>query len=752
MQDFGFSFGISLGFKGLSEILKATNNVDKLSKTLRLNDTYTNKLAKSFDNLKLKSEKLNAAKNNLSSLKGELLSSIGKGLALSVPVKISADIEDSMNDINSFLNVGKTELNEYKNSLLDISSSFGAPMKEVTNLAEMGARLGIKSKAGLKEFSELGLKYQKVYKLSNEETSNFLSKLSNIYNLNTTQMNELGSSMLEVSRIANVSASSVAKIMNEVGGDAKMLGLDAKSTSALSAVLASATKDEGEAVNVFKSLSGVLGNLNNASEETKQSFKSLGMDTAQLSAYFKQDAAGAINILLNQIKTLPEDEMKEFLKNVFGDGNAGFMKNLVDNTNKYEDALKSLKNVNLNSLDNEFKRLNSSTNSSFAKLSASLNKLTAVVGDALAPAVVFLCDSFTSVINIISNLITEFPTLSTFVGSFVAIITSASIVLTAYKTSIAVASLVSKQFGFNLKILTTIMNVLKWACLSNPITAIFLAVATIATLVIMNWDKVKAFFSSFLSWLSSAWDSFYGFFTDIWNSLKNIVNIYINAWKNSFNIFSNFFKNIWNGVLSFFSSIWNSIINTISKFGNFFKNTFNEAFSFVNNIINSISSAFSSVFDYCASLLSSFGGFWQNAWSGIGEFFTNMFGGVFDWFSSKFEWLMNAFKKIKSIGKYIGLGGDDKDDDTKKTPPPPPPPVTLNKTNVKQGDKAVMPKPSNISQTLDTTINVSVNGNFNISSNNGTFDLGAFAKEIEKQVVKAIDKRNDKAKQTSLIG
>lgn len=69
VQDFGFSFGISLGFKGLSEILKATNNVDKLSKTLRLNDTYTNKLAKSLDNLKLKSEKLNAAKNNLSSLK-----------------------------------------------------------------------------------------------------------------------------------------------------------------------------------------------------------------------------------------------------------------------------------------------------------------------------------------------------------------------------------------------------------------------------------------------------------------------------------------------------------------------------------------------------------------------------------------------------------------------------------------------------------------------------------------------------------
>lgn len=707
--DLSFGFGISLGFKGLKEIMKAVDTTEKLSKAFNLNDKYTNKLAKSFENLKLKQENLTNLGKKFSSLKTEAMGAIASGLAITVPVKFSADIEDSMNSINSFLNIGKAELNEYKNSLLDISSSFGAPMKEVTNLAEIGAKLGIKSKAGLKEFSELGLKYQKVYKLSNEETSNFLSKLSNIYNLNTTQMNELGSSMLEVSRIANVSASSVAKIMNEVGGDAKMLGLDAKSTSALSAILASATKDEGEAVNVFKSLSSVLGDLDNASEITQKSFKSLGMDTAQLSAYFKQDAAGAINVLLNQIKTLPEDEMKEFLKNVFGDSNAGFIKNLVDNTNKYEDALKSLKNVNLNSLDNEFKRLNSSTGSSFAKLNASLNKLTAVVGDALAPSVVFLCNSFTSVVGVVSNLIQDFPVLSSIVGGLVTFIVSATTAITIFKAGVLATKFAMLQVSITIKTLTTIMNVLKWACLSNPITAIFLAVATIATLVIMNWDKVKAFFSSFLSWLGSAWDSFCGFFSGIWDKLKIVVSAYITFWKN----------------------------------------IFNGAFSFVSNAINSVSSAFSSVFDYCASLLSSFGGFWQNVWGGIGEFFTNMFGGVFDWFASKFEWLINAFKKIKSIGKYIGLGGDDKDDDTKKTPPPP---VTLNKTNVKQTEQALTPKPKQISQTLDTTINVSVNGNFNISSNNGTFDLGAFAKEIEKQVVKAIDKRNDKAKQTSLIG
>ncbi|HEB9324887.1 TPA: hypothetical protein RZK34_000803 [Campylobacter jejuni] len=46
-------------------------------------------------------------------------------------------------------------------------------------------------------------------------------------------------------------------------------------------------------------------------------------------------------MLLNQIKTLPKDEMNDFLNSVFGTGAAGMMQNLIDNTDKYEKALKN---------------------------------------------------------------------------------------------------------------------------------------------------------------------------------------------------------------------------------------------------------------------------------------------------------------------------------------------------------------------------------------------------------------------------
>ncbi|HDZ5344269.1 TPA: phage tail tape measure protein, partial [Campylobacter jejuni] len=49
-------------------------------------------------------------------------------------------------------------------------------------------------------------------------------------------------------------------------------------------------------------------------------------------------------------------------------------------------------------------------------------------------------------------------------------------------------------------------------------------------------------------------------------------------------------------------------------------------------------------------------------------------------------------------------------------------------------------------------INVNINGTFNISSNNGVFDLKAFAKEVENSVLSALNKNADKKVQTTIWG
>ncbi|TQR29331.1 phage tail tape measure protein [Campylobacter sp. MIT 99-7217] len=645
MQDLGLSFGISLAFQGFKEFAKNTEALKRFSANLDQSTKSVKSLNKSIENLEKSKAKIKAIGQEFGALKGELMAKGASSLAISVPVKISANLEDDMNNINAFLNTNNESLSILRKNFLKLSSDIGMNVNELAKFGEAGARLGIKSESQLLKFSELGAKYSQVFKLNNEESINFMSKLSNIYKLNTKDMQNLGDKIIAVAKASNVSAGSVAKIMNEVGGDAKLIGMSAEGTAALSAALASATKDEGEAISTFKAFTGVMSNLNNASDDMKAKFLSLGLSTEQLSAYFKQDASGAVNVLLNQIKTLPKEEMTDFLNSVFGTGAAGMMQNLVDNTNKYEDALNSLKNTKIGALNNEFQKIGNSTNASFAKLSASMANLSASIGEALAPALTLVMNSISSLINFVRQIIDTFPNLSKVVGALVVVLTGASVALTALKVGFLAARFAMAQFAFMIKAVSVAFNILKIAFLTNPIGLILMAIVAIAALVIMNWDKVKAFFIGF-----------------------------------------------------------------IEKIG---------------------------------SIFSAFGDFFKGIWQGIGDFFSSLWEGLFSWFSSKFEWLSNAFSKIKDIAKsvasFFGFSDDEKE--------------VRSDEKIKQSEvKNSLTNKQSVETKTSTSVNVSVNGTFNISSNNGVFDLGAFAKEVEKSVLMALNQNADKKAQTTIWG
>ncbi|TKX32376.1 phage tail tape measure protein, partial [Campylobacter taeniopygiae] len=189
-----------------------------------------------------------------------------------------------------------------------------------------------------------------------------------------------------------------------------------------------------------------------------------------------------------------KDEMTDFLNSVFGTGAAGMMQNLVDNTDKYENALKSLKNTKIGALNDEFKKISSSTNSSFTQLSTSMSNLSASIGEALAPALVKIMDSISSLINFVREMIDAFPNLSKVIGTLVVALTTASVTLSALKVGFLVAKLAGIQFAFTINTIRIAFNILKVAFLTNPIGLALMAIAAIAALVIMNWDKVKAFF------------------------------------------------------------------------------------------------------------------------------------------------------------------------------------------------------------------------------------------------------------------
>lgn len=103
--------------------------------------------------------------------------------------------------------------------------------------------------------------------------------------------------------------------------------------------------------------------------------------------------------------------------------------------------------------------------------------------------------------------------------------------------------------------LIVVFNLLKVALLTNPFTALAVAVAAIAALIILNWDKISAF-------LLQVWEG-------IKKALAGLVK---------------FFSDMWNGLVSATTKAWSTVVDIIRGVINGIIDVINGLFSFLNGI------------------------------------------------------------------------------------------------------------------------------------------------------------------------
>lgn len=91
-----------------------------------------------------------------------------------------------------------------------------------------------------------------------------------------------------------------------------------------------------------------------------------------------------------------------------------------------------------------------------------------------------------------------------------------------------------------------VFNLLKIALLTNPFTALAVAVAAIAALIILNWDKIFAFLKATWAAITKALGGVVKFFTDAWNGLVKATT------------------EAWNAVVGIIKGVINGIIDVIN--------------------------------------------------------------------------------------------------------------------------------------------------------------------------------------------
>lgn len=142
-----------------------------------------------------------------------------------------------------------------------------------------------------------------------------------------------------------------------------------------------------------------------------------------------------------------------------------------------------------------------------------------------------------------------------------------------------------------------------------------------------------------------------------------------------------------------------------------------------------------------------FGAWMKGIFQPVIDWFGENFGGMFDWISKKISWIVDSFK---SVGKFLGFGGDASPNGAMT-----PQNTSLSWYNRFGNDEPTTSPLSHApmgvaSLTNGSTININLNGGFNIATSNGKFDLGEFEAALIDSVKRALS-RDERNRQNRMV-
>ena len=160
-------------------------------------------------------------------------------------------------------------------------------------------------------------------------------------------------------------------------------------------------------------------------------------------------------------------------------------------------------------------------------------------------------------------------------------------------------------------------------------TGIGLLIAII-TLLVQNWDTVKAAGAAAAQWISDAWDNavawiqsawgnIVGFFQGLWAGIQSAAQsaggMVSNAWDSACSMV----RGVWNGITGFCSGIWNGIVSGVQSVGSRILQPFQNAINGIRNAFNGLVSFVQGIWDRITGIFSGIGNAVSGAIDAIGS-------------------------------------------------------------------------------------------------------------------------------------
>lgn len=250
--------------------------------------------------------------------------------------------------------------------------------------------------------------------------------------------------------------------------------------------------------------------------------------------------------------------------------------------------------------------------------------------DKILDGVQSFLDVAPDVVNFILNLITNLPTVITWIKRLTPVIVG---VYGAMKVLATVGDTLTK--GNIVGIILTIIGTLAtlWATnedFRNAVTAIWNGIVQTFQELFQGFQELGA---AFVELGKATWDGIVAIFSVAVEFFSTLATTVWTTIQTVFSTVVEFFQNIWNGIVTVFSvvvehftnlvtTVWTTITTSLSVVGDFFAGIWTGITTAFSNCVNFFSSVFSQAWQAVQNAFSGFVGFFSGLWGSISSTFS----------------------------------------------------------------------------------------------------------------------------------
>ena len=452
-------------------------------------------------------EGLNTLSKSTAAL-GQNLTDVGKTMTtrvtapivagLGLAAKTAIDFESSLADVSKVTGLAGGELEALSQQALNLTRTIPMSATEMLALIESGAQLGI-PREQLMGFAETAAVMGTAFDISGNQAGEAMARLMNTFALGVDEVALMGDAMNHLSANTATSASQLVEITSRAGGAARTFGLSATQTAAVAAAFGEFAPNAESAATAMNSILPLLNTASRGTARFQAGLAAAGFEASAFEQMVREDAAGALQALVEQLGALDGQARSAAISDMFGTGiDAQVIGSLAANSGKLGTALGLVADQSslAGSMQAEFATKAGTTANQMQLLRNGLSEIGVNIGSAILPA-------FNELITAITPMVQGFAEFAAANPGIIKVAAAIALVLAVVGPALIVIGQVMTAIGAVMGALAFIKGAILVVvgvagAAIGPVLLVIAVVAALAAaafLIIKNWEPIKAFFA-----------------------------------------------------------------------------------------------------------------------------------------------------------------------------------------------------------------------------------------------------------------